>query len=851
MTFAPGQTIARFTLVRILGTGGMGEVWEARDDKLARRVAIKVLRAEAGDPSRLVREARALAQVDHPAIVTVYDVGTDAGRVWVAMELLDGGTLRTWLETPRGWREVVAKFIEIGRGLAAAHAGKLVHRDFKPENVLLRSAGAPVVADFGLARATDDPALVELPCSLPASLDDLPTLTSAVNAATLPATHGAISGTPPYMAPEQHLGHAIDARADQFAFAVTLWEALVGRRPFVVEDAGDPQAWALAIIHDRREPMAQRPPVPRWLRALLDRSLATDRDARFPSMDAVVRTLERGLARRRRVLGLGLVTLGLAATVAITATWSGSAVAAPCEGAPARMVGIWDAFRRDELRAAFTATGAAFAGDVFARIVPLLDARRADWIAVHTEACRATNIERTQSPELLDRRIACLDERRTELAALVDALAHPDRAAVTAAQAAIAGLPALARCSDAGALAALTPRDPDPIVQARIDALAGELARAEAIGTLGRYREALALDAAIADEAERLGATALVARARYYEGVDAHHLGDADRAKRALEAATRAAASAHDDALAARAWTELVLTLADFRRVVEADALVVAADAAVRRDRDRPATRALLLQAEGWIALHRGDMARARDRFAAGLALVGPGTSARIAALGNLASVETELADHVHALAHRREVIALIETSSGTEHPLYGESLAELGQAQHRAGEVAAALESLRDAVRRIERAYGPDSPNLAQALHTLANTLGDAKQLPAAVAALERAVAIYEAAKSPRLDAALGSLAGIRYDAGDKAGAIRDMERALPALERRVGRDHFEYAAYESNYGMMVDCAKGLPLLDHAIAVLEKTLGKTHVYTVNAESSRVDCRRELAKQRR
>jgi len=881
VSFAPGQQVARYTLIRILGTGGMGEVWEAHDDQLARRVAIKVLRAGVGDPARLVREARALAKLSHPVVVTVFDVGTDeAGRVWVAMELLTGGTLRHWLATPRSWREIVATFARVGRGLAAAHAAKLVHRDFKPENVLLRDTGEPVVADFGLARSTEDGTAMAVhappsrePAGMPTARDDASSTPARRNdailedgpeyCATVPSPArdantrpGAITGTPPYMAPEQHLGRDVDARADQFAFAVTLWEGLFGHRPFAIpgDRSVDAEAWALAIIHGRREPVPPRPAIPRWLRAILERALAGDRDARFPAMEAVVRALDRGLARRRLAIAGGLGGLAIGATVLVTAMWSGSGAGAEpvlCEGAAAHMQGVWDRARREQVAAGFSASGAGFATAAFERVAPLLDARRDAWVAMHTGACLATNVERTQSPALLDRRMACLDERRTELVALVDALAAPDAAAIAAAHAAVVALPPLASCTDPIALDARAPRRADPAVQARLDVLAAELARASAIGHLGRYREAIALESRIAGEAEQLDAPAIVARARYYEGIDAHHLGDPDRAKRAFEDATRAAAAAGDDALAAEVWAELVMTLADYRRVTEAEALIVAADAAVRRSRDRASARQLLIQAEGWIAIHKGDLKRARERFAAGLAIAARSDApARIRALGNLATVESELADHASAIAHRRDVLAAVEATFGSEHPLYADSIAELGQAQRRAGDIVAALGSLRDAVRRLERGYGADSPNVAQALHTLANTLSDAKQPAAAIVALERAVAIYEAAKSPRLDAALGSLAGMRYETGDVAGAIRDMKRALPAIERRVGRDHFEYAAYEGNYGTMVDCATGMPHLEHAIQVLEKTLGAEHQYTRDTARTREICRRELAGKR-
>ncbi|MBL8743732.1 MAG: serine/threonine protein kinase, partial [Myxococcales bacterium] len=218
---AVGQTIGRYRVIGRLGEGGMGAVLAAHDPELDRTVALKILHESAGDErgelrDRLAREARAMAKLAHPNVVAVYDVGADpaSGQLFVTMELVDGTTLRDWLRTPRSSRAILDVFMAAGTGLAAAHAAGLVHRDFKPENVLVGRDGRVRVGDFGLARPPRGAAASDAPLS--------PTLTRT----------GAIIGTPAYMAPEQFLGEAADARSDQFAFAVALFEALRGERPF-------------------------------------------------------------------------------------------------------------------------------------------------------------------------------------------------------------------------------------------------------------------------------------------------------------------------------------------------------------------------------------------------------------------------------------------------------------------------------------------------------------------------------------------------------------------------------------------------------------------------------------------
>jgi len=201
--------LGRFALVRQIGQGGMGVVYTALDELLGRAVAIKMIRADRAGAvavARILREAQALARLSHPNVVQLHDVRTADGQIFLAMEYVPGRTLRAWLEQRPGRAEILARFAEAGRGLAAAHAAGLVHRDFKPDNVLVGDDGRVRVVDFGLV-AADEPARATLVDAAPdPGASD--TLTRA----------GAVVGTPAYMAPEQLRGEAADARSDQFAF---------------------------------------------------------------------------------------------------------------------------------------------------------------------------------------------------------------------------------------------------------------------------------------------------------------------------------------------------------------------------------------------------------------------------------------------------------------------------------------------------------------------------------------------------------------------------------------------------------------------------------------------------------
>jgi serine/threonine protein kinase len=423
-----GAAIGRFQVLGLLGKGGMGEVYAALDPELHRKVAIKLLRGGGDSESpegrlRLMREAQAIARVSHPNVVVVYDVGMLGQRVFVAMELVEGHTLRYWAHArERTWPEVLEVFAAAGRGLAAAHARELVHRDFKPDNVMVSNTGQVRVMDFGLVRMRgDEPATPEAGPSpaTPAAahlakaavaLEEADLLSTRKIEATINtmtplrpegalATHltqtGVTLGTPAYMAPEQFRNEATDASTDQFSFCVALWETLYGQRPFA---GGNVHELADAVCAGRVQPPPEKNQVPDWLRDILLRGLRTAPSERWPSMNALLAELEKrpAVESRRRFAAAAAGKLG--------GIWE-----VPRAGAGA------ETSARAEIRAAFLATGKLYAAKAWESACQILDRYAQRWTDLYVEACEATHVRGEQSAEVLDLRMQCLAEGLADL----------------------------------------------------------------------------------------------------------------------------------------------------------------------------------------------------------------------------------------------------------------------------------------------------------------------------------------------------------------------------------------------------------------------------------------------------
>jgi tetratricopeptide (TPR) repeat protein len=470
---AQGAVVDGYEILSPLGRGGYATVYSAYDPLLDRRVALKFLDVSVEswaspdfERTRLVREAQAMARLAHPNVVTIYGFGVDHGRVYIAMELVEGGTLLDWLGAgaeSRSWRATLGLLCEVGEGLAAAHRAGLVHRDLKPENVLVGADGRPRITDFGLARIVGHDA----------------------------GAHSARpAGSPGYMAPEQYEADVeVDVRADIFSFCATLYRALYGERAFPGSVADD-IACATREGRIRSAPKATR--VPASVRRVLLRGLAPRAELRPQSMHELLALLRAVRGRAPRWFAIAATGLCLAVGVlGVRAVEHHRARA--CAAPGDRLAGIWDASRKAEIESAFRQTGLSYAPEAWNKVRTSLDAYATAWRASAQETCMAARVRHEESEELFELQAACFEDRRGELRALVDVLAHADRTVVVRAASAARGLSPLSECIQLQPLNAATRLPTDAARRAEIGVLRGDVATAGELRAAGRVAEATEL----------------------------------------------------------------------------------------------------------------------------------------------------------------------------------------------------------------------------------------------------------------------------------------------------------------------------------------------------------------------
>ena len=816
--------VDRFIILETLGAGGMGVVHAAHDPRLDRRIALKLVRPEAAAgaavEARLLREAQAMARLSHPNVVQIHEVGAWEGRVFIAMELVAGQSLAAWLAArSRGWREIVGVFLEAGRGLAAAHAVGMVHRDFKPENVLVGDDGRVRVTDFGLARG--ERRAEECGETWRESEGPLASICADVTVET-----AGFAGTPRYMSPEQFRGEAATSASDQFSYCVALYQALHGIHPFAAEDRS---ALTDAVLAGkRREPPRIR--IPRAIHRALVRGLSHDPGARFSQLPELLAAIEpRSRWRKPAPAALFLLTGAGAAGLLVDRDH--------CTDTETLLADTWDVERRAAAENAFTASRIGHAPVLWSTTAQELDAYTEQVKQSYTASCQAER--RGESTAALhDLRVACLYRRLNVMRGVVDELVTGDLDALRRGPQAVLGLGALDTCVD-GRTLVLGIEAPPASQAVKVGRVEARIDQARSLELVGHLPESRSQSVTAQAEAEELGYAPLIAEALFQQGrLDVLERGFT-RAEEALREAMALAVGARHDRLVGELWSWLIQAVVLGRGDARgADELLQQAEAWLRRSAASPLQRAELDRAWGTVYQTRGDHVAAEAAIHRALkiheAVLGAERLDVSIERLNHANLLDSLGHLDEALAVYHRVLISMQARVGPEHPLVGDVHYNLGVALLKSTGPDAPEQAANNLLRShaiIEAQRGPHAIELADshlALAQAATLRKDSVETQGRVAA---ALAIYgHHPGHPDRAYALLFAGTLQFEQGrlDEALATHSEARAL-ALAAWGETSHVVGAA-DSNIGDILlakkDFAAALGRYAAAITVTERVLG-------------------------
>ncbi len=822
-------TVGRFVVLERVGSGGMGVVYRAYDPELNRPVALKLLPPQSvhsdAQADRLLREASALARLNHPNVVTVHDAGRSGDEVFVAMELVDGVDLGTWVvEHPHGGGKpdrarlgiALDHLQQAGQGLAAAHRVDLVHRDFKPANVLIGADGRVRVADFGLA----------LPMADSPSIPDgvlAPEQTSGSGPGLVQTASGLVLGTLRYMAPEQRAGETVDQRADQFAFCVTAWEVLLGAHPWPQHVATDAPPKA----------PADAPP---WIAAALARGLQSDPARRYHSMDELLVAL-RPAAPWWRSPWVALAGVASLSVVATTGAMQMSETPSPCVAAAERVGDVWTAQRREVVLGAAASAEGDHVAATARLLVDRLDAHAAQWSTVARDTCEAAATGLAPQPDAWAHHQACLDNRLLEFEALVTRLEQSDAHQSNKAIDAVFGLDDIDLCSDLAYVTA-TAAPHDATLAPRVQALRTELANASALSGLGKSEQARTMLTAalpVARELDHAPLTVdlllLLARLNY-------HGHDRTGGVALLAEAFEIAISVGYDHGAYDTSRHLIYASALVGQGQEAAIWErVAVGLHERVGIRSPERWASLLHYRGMAAATRGERAQGREYLEQGVATLEamdtPSPGALALVLNALANMNLEAGDYALAFSQYQRAVKMFEEHYGPEHPASAVAQYNLGVAYYFGGELDLARKQFERALVIRRAAFGGKGPAVGDSLTALANVHAEQGETTKALAFALEAVALHRDSAAPlALATALSNVSLIHKDLGDNALALQTAQEALQLREQHSRPESPDLGESLLNlagiYAKVRDYPRAFEAAHRGIAIYQK-LGETH----------------------
>lgn len=756
----PGTRIGRYLIVEKIGEGGAGAVYSAFDAKLDRKVALKLLQQGPAGPMstldprwpKLVQEARMLAKLSDPEVVTVFDVGEHDGVGYLAMEYVEGGDLADWIarhrgdaaREPRPLRDTLALMRQAGEGLACAHRAGLVHGDFKPGNVLVDAKGRAKVSDFGIARLR---AQAQLPS---ADLDTSPGFEATGGSSASGeqpqsrtfesgAGRGWI-GTPAFMAPEQFDGVPPSEATDAYAFCTALFQAVYGVLPWSAKTMLE-----LSMLKSQHPP--QRPTgvsVPRWLDALLDKGLAADPATRVSGMDALLAALDRGVRRRRRTgMLVGVTTVAVLGGSAPLWISSGADEGILCE-----TEGFgWSGDAQHAVKAAFEGLGHRAPAEAWARVDTRMQSLEVSWADAWEQACTAS-----ASPTLQQQSLDCLERQRRQAGALLDAWTHGDTLGaelVDRASRAAAALAEPDRCLEAERLAQGDRVPSDPELARAVTQARSLIDEAVALSRSGRVKDALPKAQAALVAAESTAFSPVVAEASLVVGRALERSGDMPGSAKALERAYFEGTAAEAHSIVADAASRLVWVVGA-RLEKHDEGMLWAQHAGSALDKTGGPRDRLMTNVAG---LHerKGEYTVAEQKLEEALA------STPVEAGFDLGIVHQRLGDVLRrqgktdsAIAHYEQTIELWTDALGASHPNVAIARTSWASGLGRAGRNEEAVTAYRDALVELEAAFGSEHPSVSAALVNLGITLKNLRRYDEAETVVRRAAKIDAAVFGP-----------------------------------------------------------------------------------------------------
>ena len=822
----PRPTLGRYVLVRKLGAGAAGVIHEAYDPELDRRVAIKLIEIAGGRQSRLrlAREARAVARLSHPNVVRVFDVGgregerigpltEDSSGAFLVMELVEGVDLRLWLAAgQRSVEAIVRLFVRAGQGLAAAHEAGIVHRDFKPANVLVGAHGEVKVADFGLATLARDGVRDGVHGD---SRDEQPSAVQPLAAGEAPAaalvglTHtGTTLGTPAYMSPEQWSGGEVDARSDQFSFCAALFEALYGFRPFPGDEVEELRE---AVLAGELRDGPREAGVPGAVRAALMRGLSRAPEERFASMAELIAILDPDRRRRRRAVVVAAVVTLLVAVGAAALSWVGrereqARIETACSVEAQRIATHWDAARRGEVEAVLAGEDA----EGIARVTGAFEQFAGQWSEARCQLCLDARLHGRVDASHEAKASACFAAQRATFGTVVDTVVSVEGFGLHRAIQAAVELPRLAECTDPQRLAERPRLPEDPALRERVvEGMAGER-RVAALEDMGRYAEGL--DAAEAElaRARELGWDPLTADLLTSFAALAIHADGFDDAKaRAEQALHLAGRSGHDEG-AARAAAQLVVLAGQVDSDLEAalrwaqlgDMFLA------RQGLDDTPAKLLLTRARGLVLGIAGEHGEAQAQLEQAESLAASlygSPSTQVARVQDiLATLALTRSDPERAKRYAEQAIAAFETLLGAEHPELIPYLASIADIELASGELDRAGEHYHRAL-AIAEAAQLDNQNVIAAKIGLADLDMSRERFEPAMTRYLDAIATIEATLGPehaRLIYPLSRIAELHFRGGAYEAARKAQARALELTRATTVPDSIDVALAELQLG-------------------------------------------------